>query len=72
MVASNDYIRRIEMELERERSDLEPFLSGQMHIGERRGNEPWRDTTQAWIASRKRIIATYETILEALRKRQVP
>jgi hypothetical protein len=54
----------------RKRQDLAVLESGKVHIGERRGSKPWRDMTQAWIVHHKRIIATYEAILNAEEKRQ--
>jgi hypothetical protein len=54
----------------RKREDLAVLEAGKVHIGERRGSEPWRDMTQAWIVHHKRIIATYEAILNAEEKRQ--
>jgi hypothetical protein len=70
MPAPDRFISQIEAELTREREDLAALKSGQIHIGERSGNGPWRDTTQAWIDQHKRIIATYEAILNAEKKRQ--
>jgi hypothetical protein len=46
MPTSDHFIRQIEAELAREREDLAALESGQIHIGERSGNGPWRDTVQ--------------------------
>jgi len=69
MPSRDNFIRHIEAELFGERADLAVLESGKVHIGEKRANEPWRDTTQAWTGHHKRIIATYEAILNAEKKR---
>jgi len=62
------YIDSIEAELAQIREDLAPLVSGEISLSERKGDDPWRDTTQEMIAFHKRTIATYEAILDALRK----
>jgi hypothetical protein len=64
----DDYRKRIEADIDEAKRDLAPLESGHMYLGERKGGEPWRDTTQEWIAQHKRTIAKYEAILAALKK----
>jgi hypothetical protein len=67
-----DYARRIQADLEQTRKDLAPLESGQMRIGSRTGDGPWRDKTGDWIAHFKRTIATFEDILAAVKKKKTP
>ena len=62
----DDYQKRTEEELARARKDLAPLISGEKRLGERRGEGPWLDVTEEWIAHHRRTIATYEAILAAL------
>jgi hypothetical protein len=68
----DDYQKRTEAELARARKDLAPLESGEMRLGERRGDGPWRDITEEWIAHHKRTIGTYEAILAALKRKELP
>ena len=70
--ARKEYIKRIETELAQIREDLAPLESGEISLSERKGDGPWRDTTQEMIAFHKRNVETYEAILDALRKSEVP
>jgi hypothetical protein len=67
----DDYRKRYEAELEQIRKDLAPLESGEMRLGTRTGDGPWRDITQVRIADHKRTIAKYEAILTALKNRQL-
>jgi len=42
----DDFIHRLEQDLAECRRDLELLESGQMQYRERRGDDPWVDTTQ--------------------------
>jgi hypothetical protein len=65
------YRKRIEANLAEVRDNLAPLMAGEMHMGEKVGNGPWQDTTVRWIAQYKRTIGTYETILAAIKKRDL-
>jgi hypothetical protein len=43
-----------------------------MRLGERRGDGPWLDVTEEWIAHHRHTIGTYEAILAALAKKELP
>ena len=65
MALFDNYLRRIEdQELPTLRRQLEPLESGEMHLRERRGAEPWVDATPQWIDHLKKTISIYEAILE--------
>ena len=66
------YRMQIEADLAQVRESLDPLESEQMHLGEREGNGPWVDITQRMIAHHRQTIATFEAILGAIKKRQVP
>lgn len=68
----DDYKKQTEGNLAAARRDLAPLESGEMHLGERNGNEPWRDTTQEWVVRHKHTIGTLESILMALKRRGLP
>jgi hypothetical protein len=68
----DDYRKRIEGDLADVRRDLAPLESGEMTLSSRTGNGPWRDTTPEMIAQHKRTIATFEGILAALKKGELP
>jgi hypothetical protein len=70
-MSTDAHMRQIEADLKQIREALAPLESGQMHLSEREGNSPWKHVPQRWIAHHKRVIATYETILAALRKKKV-
>jgi len=65
----DDYKKRNESDLAEARRDLTTLESGEMHLGERKSDGPWRDTTQEWIAHHKHTIGTLESILAALKRR---
>ena len=67
----DDYQKRIEAELAQARQELAPLISGEKRLGERRGDEPWRDITEEWIARHKHTIGTYEAILAALKRKEL-
>ena len=67
----DDYQKRFEAELAQARKELAPLISGEKRLGERRGDEPWRDITEEWIAHHKRTIGTYEAILAALKRKEL-
>jgi len=51
------------------RDQLEPLESGDMRMGERTAERPeWTDTTDNWIAHLRRVIGTYEQIIERLKQ----
>src|SRR5215468_10857725 len=55
----DDFIHRLEQDLAECRRDLELLESGQMQHRERRGDDPWVDTTQREIDwHRKRLACT--------------
>lgn len=65
MALLDDYLHRIEdHELPALRRQLEPLESGEIHLSERRGTEPWVDATPQWIDHLKKTIGIYEAILE--------
>ncbi|MGD0186968.1 MAG: hypothetical protein ABSC25_17180 [Roseiarcus sp.] len=67
-----DYLRDIqEQRLPELRAQLDPLVSGEMRLGERKGNGPWTDTTQRQIEYLLRAIAQYETIAARLRNEEV-
>ena len=57
------YIERLREEIVTLKAMLEPLESGEMHIGERKPNQPWLDRTQAQIDHLKRTISMYEKIV---------
>jgi hypothetical protein len=76
-MSTDAYMRQIEADLKQIREALALLESAQMHLSAREmsaqeSNSPWRNVTQRWIAHQKRMIATYETILAALRKKEEP
>ncbi len=64
-----DYLARVQKDLEQLRADLAPLVGGEMKLRERLGNGEWRDVTQDQIDHLNRVIDTYERIAEAIRKR---
>jgi hypothetical protein len=68
-MTDDPYIRQVKAEIQKCRELLAPLEAGQMHIGSREGNGPWRETTHERIAHLERTISTYEAILAALAKR---
>jgi hypothetical protein len=50
---------------------LAPLISGEKRLGERRGDGPWRDITEEWIAHHKHTIGTYEAILAVLKRKEL-
>jgi len=68
----DEYRKRIEDDLAELRRYLAPLESGEMHLGERRPGEPWKDVTTERIAFHKVTLATYEAILAALEKNELP
>ena len=67
MMFRDDYIRRIEAELEVVQKALAPLEAGEMRTGECKAGGQWRDTTQDSIARNKRAIGIYEAILTKVR-----
>jgi hypothetical protein len=65
------YRKRTEADITREREALAPLESGKMHIGRRRPGEQWTDITQEMIAQRKHAISVYEAILAALKRKEL-
>ncbi len=63
MAFQDDYIRRLEAEIEELKSDLAPLESGAMHLGERKTGGLWVDTTEREIKWHKKMIAMFEGIL---------
>jgi putative hemolysin len=72
MAMWEEYLSRVRGELEQLRLDLAPLVSGEMRLGSRTGDGPWEDVTQERIDHINRTIATYESIAEALLKREIP
>jgi hypothetical protein len=64
-----EYARRIEADIAEFKKDLAPLEAGELRHSERKGNGPWVDTTQREIDWHKRTIATYEAILNQIRRR---
>jgi hypothetical protein len=69
MIDLKGYARRIEEEdLRRLRLSLAPLESGQTRLGSRsEGDTEWKDVTGEHIAMLKRVISTYDVILDRLR-----
>ena len=63
----DDFIHRLEQDLAECRRDLELLESGQMQHRERRGDDPWVDTTQGEIDWHKKTIGMYEGLIRKLR-----
>lgn len=66
-----EYADGVEKQLDQLRRDLEPLESGRMKLGEREGNNAWRDVTQEAIDRNKQVIATYEAILKNVRENRI-
>jgi hypothetical protein len=67
----DDYLRDIEQKRIPElRSQLAPLESGEMFLGERKGDGQWVDTTQRQIEHLKRAITQYELIARKLRNQE--
>jgi hypothetical protein len=64
MPLPDHYIDQLKAEIAKHRSMLEPLETGRLRIGERRGNEPWRDITQARVTDLKRSIAVLQAIVD--------
>jgi hypothetical protein len=64
----HDRRRQIKAGLAQERKNLEDFESGRLRMGRRSGDGPWRDVTEQWVGNQKRIITTFESVLDALEK----
>jgi len=67
-----DRRRQIRAGLERERKNLGGYESGRLRMGQRSGDGPWRDVTQQWIENHRRIIETFESVLDALEREKAP
>jgi hypothetical protein len=63
----DDRRRQIEEGLAQERKRLQEFESGRVRVGERSEDNPWRDVTEQWVKRHKRLIATLESVLGALK-----
>ena len=63
----DDFIHRLEQDLAECRRDLELLESGQMQHRERRGDDPWIDTTQREIDWHKKTIGMYGGLIRKLR-----
>jgi len=59
---------QIKAGLARERQNLEEFESGRFRMGRRSGDGPWLDVTEQWVDNQKRIISTFENLLNSLEK----
>jgi hypothetical protein len=66
-----EYARGVEANISQLKKDLAPLEAGEMTIGERRGDGPWRDVTVEAIARNKKAIATYEAILKDVRTNRI-
>jgi hypothetical protein len=66
----DDYRKRIEADLAQVRKDLAHLESGEMRLGERKVDGPWRDITEQWIKHYKHTIGTFEAMLAALNKKE--
>jgi hypothetical protein len=67
----NAYAKGIEQQLADLRKYLTPLEAGEMKLGERHGDGPWRDVTQEAIDREKSAIATYEAILKDVRANRI-
>jgi hypothetical protein len=65
------YAKGVETDIAQLKRDLEPLEAGKFTLGERVGIGPWRDVTQEAIAHNKKVIATYETILNDVRTNRI-
>jgi hypothetical protein len=64
----NDYVRCIERQKAELWKQLDPLLTSQIHIGERKFGRPvWTDTTHREITRLKAAIAEYEGILASIK-----
>ena len=63
----DDFIHRLEQDLAECRRDLELLESGQMQHRERKGDDPWVDTTQREIDWHKKTIGMYEGLIRIAR-----
>jgi hypothetical protein len=68
----SDYVSQVEAQIKQLREFLAPLESGKRRIGSRTDDGPWKDITEQAITRNKRIIATYQEILEVLKDRQIP
>jgi hypothetical protein len=65
------YAKDVEAELAQLRRDFTPLEAGTMQIVERVGGGEWKDVTQETVDRNKRVIATYEAILEDVRENRL-
>ena len=63
-----DRRRLIRAGLARERKNLEDFESGRLRMGRRSEDGPWLDITEQWVENHRRIIETFESVLDALER----
>ena len=68
----SDYVSQVEAQIKQLREFLAPLESGKMRIGSRADDGPWKDITEQAIIRNKRVIATYQEILEVLKNKQTP
>jgi len=67
----DDYVRCIERQKAALCKQLEPLLTGQVHVAERKFGRPiWTDTTHREIARLKAAIAEIESILVRIKYQQ--
>ena len=66
-MAATSFIRRLERDLAKCRSDLELLESGRMQNRERRDGGAWVDTTQRELDWHKKTIGMYEGLVRKLR-----
>jgi hypothetical protein len=60
----DEWIEGLRDEVVRLREMLAPLESGEINLGERRGSEPWRDSTPAHIEHLRRTIAMLQSIVD--------
>ena len=72
MADADDFILRVEAELEHLGKELAPLQTGQLRLGEREDDGPWKDTTEVRMRHLQRTIGTFKAILAALKEDETP
>ena len=68
----SDYVSRVEAQIKQLREFLAPLESGKGRIGSRTDDGPWTDVTEQAITRNKRVIATFQELLDVLKDKQIP
>lgn len=67
-----EYARGVEADIAKIKEYLTPLEAGEMKLGSREGDGPWRDVTQNAIDRERRVLQTYERILASVRAKEKP